>query len=146
MNFADKLFSMVSGSVSFIGSMFGKLFDFLAKPLSYLYYLLDAIFYFIYQLFNVVVKIIQIFIALLQFFGALVVGFVRTLGGMLTISFSKTPIHYPSESMKGIQTVINLVDPIGLLNVVPLIIIALTWFFFVKRVIGLLGGDIKADA
>lgn len=146
MKFVDKLLGLLSNGVNFIGDMLYNLLSLVSKPLSYVYYFFDGVFYFIYQLFAVVVSIIKIFVALVQFFGALVIGFVRTIAGMLSINFSGTPINYPSKTADGMNAVMDVIDPIGLLNVVPLILIAVTWGYFVKKIIGLLGGEIRSDA
>lgn len=142
MKFVDKLLSMIGDTARFIGDMIFKLIEFLAKPLSYLWYFLDGIFYFFYQLFLVVAQIIMIFVAILQFFGALVLGFFRTLKSFLVIDFNATPINMPSTSYLGVQEVLKVIDPMGLLSVVPMIATALIWFFFIKKILGLLGGDV----
>lgn len=142
MRFVDRLLGFIGDSVRFIGDMIFKLIEFLAKPLSYLWYFLDGIFYFFYQLFQVVVQIIMIFVALFQFFGALVLGFFRTLKSFLVIDFNATPMNFPSTTYFGVQEVIKVIDPMGLLSIVPMIATSLVWFFFIKKILGLLGGDV----
>jgi hypothetical protein len=146
MKFVDKLLSFLGSGLRLVGDMLYKLIQFLAKPLSYLYYFLDGIFYFIFQVGLVIYKIISIFVALFQFFFAIVAGFLRFIGSMLWIDPTKTPIHYPSTSGRGLQVVVELLQPTGLMTVLPLICIALLWFFFVKKVIGLIGGEVRSDA
>jgi hypothetical protein len=146
MKFVDKLLSLIRDTSKFIGDMIYKLYEFLAKPLTYVYYFFDGVFYFFYQLWNIAVKAIMIFVALIQFFAALTMGFVRTIKGMLTVDFNSTPINYPSTSYQGIQAVLDVVDPIGILDIVPLIILAVVWFLFVKKILGLLGGEIQTRA
>jgi hypothetical protein len=146
MNFVEKLLGLMSSGFDFVGDMLFSLISFIAKPLSYVFYFFDGVFYFLYQLYNIVVGVIKIFVALVQFFFAIVLGFMRTLREMLTIDFSQTPIHFPSKTMDGVQAVLDLVDPMGVLDIVPLILIAVTWGYFIKKIIGLLGGEIKADA
>lgn len=140
MKFVDALLSSLSKGFNFVGAMLYKLMQLIVKPLSYIFYFLEGIFYFLYQLFNVVVKVVMIFVAILQFFYAIVAGFVRTLMGMLIINFSSQPINYPSTTGQGIQAVINLVQPMGLLTVVPGIVLCFIWLFFVRKMIGLIGG------
>lgn len=140
MKFVDKLLSSLMGGFNFIGDMIYKLITWISKPLTYLFYFLDGIFYFFYQLALIVWKVISIFVALIQFFVSIVAGFFRFIGAMLTIDFSKTPVNYPSASGRGISIVLEVIEPIGLLKVVPLILIAVTWFFFIKKIIGLIGG------
>lgn len=146
MKFVDKLLSSLTGGFKFVGDMLYRLISFIVKPLSYLFYFLDGIFYFIFQVGLVIYKVISIFVALFQFFIAIVAGFLRFIGSMLFIDFSKTPINYPSTSQKGVQVVLDLLQPTGLMTVLPIICIALLWFFFVKKIIGLIGGEIRSDA
>jgi hypothetical protein len=48
--------------------------------------------------------------------------------------------------MQGISAVLDQLRPTGLLTVVPLIILAIVWGLFIKKIVGLIGGEIKADA
>lgn len=73
---------------------------------------------------------------------ALIVGFLRTLQDLLTPSFNKAQIYMPSSSATGFQAVIEVVDPIGLLNIVPYIALALVWGGFIYKFLGLFGGNI----
>ena len=146
MKFVDKLLGFLGSGFRFVGDMLYKLMQFLAKPLSYLYYFLDGVFYFIFQLGVIAYKIISIFVALFQFFFAIVAGFLRFIGSMLWIDFSKTPIHYPSTSGQGLQVVVDMLQPTGALTVLPLICIAILWFVFIKMIIGLIGGEVRTDA
>ena len=123
----------------FIVDGFKGLFDLLAKPLSYLYYFLDGIFYFFMQVFDIAVKVIMIFVALFQFIGALIVGFLRTLADLLTPSFS-SPFSLPSNSSEGLNVVLELVDPVGILNIIPYIGLAFVWAGFIFKILALFGG------
>lgn len=144
MSFFQGLAKLFKDGFTFIGDMLQRFVSFLAKPMSYIYYFLDGVFYFIYQLFAVVVKIVMVFVALIQFFVAMIAGFLRTIGRMLTINFKDTPIHYPSDTSVGMQVITDLVAPMGLLTVVPGIALALVWFMFAYKVIGLIGGAGRA--
>jgi hypothetical protein len=146
LKFVDKLLSSLASGFNFIGDMLYNLVSFLAKPLSYLYFFFDGIFYFLYQLALIVWKIISIFIALLQFFVAIVAGFLRFITTILSPNFNLTPVNYPSTSLMGVNEVMKLLQPTGLLTVVPLICLAFLWVYFIKKMIGLLGGDIKTNA
>ena len=146
MTFVNFLVGKLINGFNFVGDMLYKFISFLAKPLSYVYYFFDGVFYFVMQLALVVWKIISLFVALFQFFGALVAGFFRTITSFLAIDFTSSPVHFPSSSLRGLQVILNLIAPMGLLSVLPLVLIAVVWFIFVKRMIGLLGGDIKGDA
>jgi hypothetical protein len=143
MKFVDGLFGLISSGINYIGDMIAKLIEFIAKPLSYIFYYFDGVFYFLYQLFLIISKIIMIFVAILQFFASIVVGFMRSILSMLTIDFNATPINYPSSSYQGIQAVLDIFQPMGVLTVVPMIVLAIVWFYFAKRVIGLIGGIIN---
>lgn len=141
MKFVDMLLLLLTSGFNFIGDMLGELIKFLAKPLSYIYYFFDGVFYFLYQLFAVIVKVIMIFVALFQFFVAIVAGFMRTLLKMMTINYDATPVNYPSTSMQGIQAVIDeILEPMGVITIVPLILLAMIWFMFAYKIIGLFGG------
>jgi phage-related protein len=142
MKFVDALLSLVSGGFNFLADLIYKLFSFLAKPLSYVYYFFEGVFYFLFQLFNIVVKVVMIFVGLFQLFIALVAGFVRTIMSMLTINY--TAPHYPSASGQGITAVTDILNASGMLTVVPYIVLAVIWMYFVKRMIGLLGGGSNA--
>lgn len=146
MKFVDRLLSLLSGGFNFVGDMLYKLISFIAKPLSYVYYFFDGVFYFILQVAVIIYKLISIFVALFQFFIAVMAGFLRFIGNMLYIDFSETPIHYPSTSGQGVKVVVDLLGGTGLTTVLPIVAIALLWFFFVKRIIGLIGGEIRSDA
>jgi hypothetical protein len=145
MNFVSALLGALQQGFNFIGDMIFEALKFLAKPLSYVFYFIEGIFYFIYQLFNIVVKIIMIFVALIQFFVAIVAGFMRTVIAMLTINYSAVPPVYPGGSYQGVQVVLDLLQPTGILTVVPYIILAIIWFGFVKKMIGLIGGGGAAN-
>lgn len=142
----DFVLDFIGSGFGMIGDFFFTLFGFLAKPLSYLLDFLTAIFYAIYQLFLIVVRVIMIFVALLQFFGSLVVGFFRSLYSLLTIDFYKNTPRYPNETAQGIGIVVDLLRPTGVITVVPLIILAIVWAIFVRKIIGLFGGEVRADA
>lgn len=139
MKFVNVLTSGIASGFNFLGDMLAALIRLISKPLTFLLSLLESIFYLIYQLGYIVVKVIMIFVALLQFFGAIVIGFLRTVFAMLTINYGQTPLRYPDSSIIGLNTVLDVIRPMGLLTVVPGIVLAITWFIFIKRFIGLLG-------
>lgn len=142
--FVDKLLGLLSGIAKFLGDMIYAGFKFLERPLALVYYFFDGVFYFVAQVAIVIYKIISLFVALVQLFVALVAGFLRTVGSFVAVDFSKTPISYPSSSRVGVDWVVELLQPTGLLTVLPMIALALLWFFFVKRMIGLIGGGGQA--
>jgi len=140
MNFGNAIMQALAKGFNLLGDMFIKLIIFLSKPLSYIYYFFEGIFYFVFQLFNVVVKIVMVFGAIIQFFISIVAGFFRTIIKFLSFNYDSTPIIYPSDSYQGIKVVMDFVRPMGLLTVVPLIVLCMLWLFFVKKMIGLIGG------
>lgn len=146
MKFVDFLVSKLVSGFNLLTDMLYNLFSFLAKPLSYVFYFFDGVFYFFYEVALIVWKVISIFIALLQFFVAIVSGFVRFIVTMVSPSFDQTPVHYPSSSQQGLQVVMDVLQPTGLLTVAPLVCLAILWVYFIKKMIGLLGGDIKSNA
>lgn len=94
----------------------------------------------------VVVGIVKLFVGLLQLLGALIAGFTRTIMSFLTVDFNSTPKNVLNETATGIDVVMNLLAPTGVLTVVPYICLAMIWFVFIKQMIGLIGGRVSADA
>ncbi|PAF30774.1 hypothetical protein [Paenibacillus sp. 7516] len=142
MTFVDTLMSFLSGAFEVIGKGIQTLLNFLAVPLGWLVALIEGIWYFLTKLVTVVIEVIDIFIALFQFLGSLALGFLRTIQALLFIDFSRTPLNYPSSTGSGMQLVMEKVlQPVGFMTVVPSVVLALVWLFFVVRVIGLLGGE-----
>ncbi|MND45549.1 hypothetical protein D3C76_316280 [compost metagenome] len=147
MTFVDTLMSFLSGLGNFLGDVFQKLFNFLAVPFGWLIAFFEGIWYFITKLFYVVVEIIDIFVALFQFLFALGAGFLRTIGALLWIDFSRTPVNYPNSTGTGINVVIDKVlRPTGFMDIVPMILLAIVWLLFIIRVFALLGGEVDQDA
>jgi hypothetical protein len=151
-SFADKIIQGFNSILSFIAKTFGGLFDliatgfnkliqFLAKPLAYLYAFLEGVFYFFTKLFDIAVAIVKIFVACFQFVLALIAGIFRTIKRWLTVQ-PKEDLNFPSVSNKGFETVMDIVEPTGLLTVVPMVALAFLWFFFAIKMIGLFGGSI----
>lgn len=139
MPFVEKLFSSLRNFFSGVGDFFSSLMNVLVKPLSFLLDLLQAIFYFVTKLFDIAVEIIKIFVALFQFVGAMTVGFFRTLNNMLNPTIDKSQVYMPSSSEKGFNVFIDLVDPMGFLDIVPMVCLAILWCYFVFKMYGLLG-------
>lgn len=141
MTFVDTLMRFLSGALDVISRGIQSLLDFLAYPLGWLVALLEGIWYFLVKLVEVVILVIDIFIALFQFIGALFLGFFRTIKGLLWIDMSRTPVNYPGATGDGINAVKDTVlGPVGLLDVVPLGLLAIVWLLFIVRVFALLGG------
>lgn len=149
----DKIIDGFNNIIDFLGSIFGKVFDFFAKffeglinillvPLQLIVSFLEGVFYFISKLFEVVVLIVQIFVALFQFIFALIAGIVRSITSWLTFSV-KGNISFPSVSESGFATVIDILDGTGILTVLPIVATAFVWFYFVIKMIGLFGGQIQ---
>ncbi|WP_214796709.1 MULTISPECIES: hypothetical protein [unclassified Exiguobacterium] len=143
MNFIEKLLSVIVGVGQLIVDGFTNFLSFLEKPLSYVFYFFDGVFYFIMQLFDVVVKVVMIFVALFQFIAALIAGVFRTLQGLLSPTFNQ-PINMPSTTSQGVDVVLDLVDPMGVLDIVPYICVAFVWFFFILKILALFGGNVVA--
>lgn len=144
MNMIDMLLNLLKSGFEGIMKMVYMLFDFLGKAFGLLFWFLDGIFYFVGQLFLVLIKVVMLFVVLFQFLGAIVVGFLKTIGNMLVMHASSP--NLPSKTGEGLNAVTQVLSKIGFMDVVPLVLTGLIWFFFVKKLIGLFGGEIKADA
>lgn len=142
MNFIEKLLQLISTGFTLIVDTLINIVSFLAKPISYLFWFLDGVFYFIFNLFDIVVKIVQIFVSLFQFIGALCAGIFRTISSWLTVSPNTDNFRFPSTTNQGFQAVVDQLQPTGLMTVVPMIFLAIIWFFFALNVIGLFGYQI----
>lgn len=145
MKFVEKLLGLIKDGfmkmIGFFVDIFQSLFDLLAKPFQLLFILFEGIFYFISVLFQIVVKIIMIFVAIFQFIFAVIAGVFRTIAKWLTVSPSGD-VSFPSVSNQGFGVVIDLLQPTGLMTVVPMVAIAFLWFYFALKMIGLFGGQI----
>lgn len=144
MSFLDNIIDWFANIGGLIADGFGKLFEFLAKPFSFLLSLLEGIFYFFTVLFDIAVNVVMIFVALFQFVIAIITGLLRTLMEFLTPSINASNVNMPSNSSQGLGVVIDVIDPTGLLNIVPYIAIALVWMAFIFKILALFGGNIVA--
>jgi hypothetical protein len=142
MKFVNVLFGWLGDLGEMIGNAFEGLFRFLEKPLSLLFSFFDGIFYFFTVVFDIVVKVIMVFVALFQFVFALIVGFLRTLQDLLTPSFKS--VNMPSDTQTGFNAVLDVVDPVGVLNIIPYIAIALVWSGFIYKLLALFGGTVTS--
>lgn len=150
MKFIDKIVDGFNKVLQFLGALFKPLFDlissgfqslmeFLAKPLGWLMYFLEGIFYFFEKVFAVIVLVIKIFTAMFQYLGALIAGVFRFIGHLLSFNISANT-KFVSSSDSGFATVIDLLQPTGLLTVVPIVATALLWIFFCMKVFSAIGG------
>jgi hypothetical protein len=155
MNFIEKILhgfnsilSFLGGALSNLGNLiadsFTALFDFLEKPLSYVFYFFDGLFYFFLKLFDIIVLVLKVIGGMFQFMGALIAGVFRTIRMWLVVDIHPDT-KFPSASNAGFQTVIDLVTPTGLITVVPVVAIAFCWFFFALKMISLFGGSISVS-
>lgn len=142
MKFVDKLLGLISQGFGKIIDALFKFIQFLATPLSYLLEFLKGIFYFIYKFFEIAGHIIMIFVAMFQFLFALIAGVFRTIKNWLTINPSASDVSFPSMSHRGFGVVTDLLQPTGLMTVVPMVALAFLWFYFILKIIGLFGGSI----
>lgn len=142
MNFVEKLLQLIQDGFNFLIDALYQIVVFLAKPLSYLIQFLEGIFYLFYQLFEIAVMLVMIFVALFQFIIALTAGIFRTIKLWLTVDPDMDDVNFPSESYLGFQTLVEQLEPTGFMTVVPTIAIAITWFYFAMKIIGLFGGQV----
>lgn len=146
MTFVNALLGFLQRFAFMIKDAFEKLIELILYPMGWLVWLFDGIWYFLYVLFSVVVKIIQIFVALFQYLGALIGGFLKAIKGLVSLSFNQTPINFPSESQRGFQLVLDVLQPVGFMTVVPLVLLAILWIYFVIRIMSLIGGGTNHNA
>lgn len=139
MKFADKLLGLLKQGFTYVGQIIQNVLEFIALPLSYLFYFFEGVFYFIGKLFEVLLLVLSIFIAIFQFMFAIAAGVLRTLKAMLFPNFTEAFINYPSASRTGFETVLDVIAPTGLLTVVPAIATVFVWFFFSLKILGLYG-------
>lgn len=142
MKFVDKLLDLIADGFNALIDFLFSFIEFLAKPLSYLFSFLEGIFYFITKLFDIVVAVVMIFVALFQYFFAIIAGLFRMIKGWLTVNPNAGDLSFPSTSNRGFQVVVDLVQPTGLMTVIPMVALAFLWFFFIIKMIGLFGGSI----
>lgn len=141
MNFVDKLLSLLKDGFDKLIAMLYAIVNFFAKPMAYLLQFLEGIFHFIVKLFEVVVQLIMIFVALFQFLFSIIAGVFRTIKMWLTVQ-PVSDVSFPSMSNRGFAVVIDLLQPTGLMTVVPMVALAFLWFFFIIKIIGLFGGQV----
>lgn len=152
VSFADKIVDGFNAIFKFFGKIFGGLFkllssgfqiliDLLAKPLKYLLYFFEGIFYFFEKVLEVVIMVVKVFVSIFQFAGSLIMGVFRTIKSWLTVDIHGSS-KFVSASNEGFKTVIDLLQPTGLLTIVPMVATAFLWFYFVIKMIGLFGGSV----
>lgn len=140
MKFVDKLLGLLKQGFENIIDFLFQFIQFLAKPLAFLLQFLEGIFYFISVLFQIAIQVIMLFVALFQFLFAIIAGVFRTIVSWLTVNPNASDVSFPSVSNRGFAVVVDLVQPTGLMTVVPMVALAFLWFFFILKIIGLFGG------
>lgn len=138
----DKIIDGFSKIGEWLSKFFSGLFDILVFPFKLIVSLIDGIFYFITVLFDIVVIVIKIFVSLFQYIFALISGLFRSISSWLTFSV-KGNISFPSSSGEGFNTVIDILGGTGILTVVPIVATAFVWFYFILKIVGLIGGHIN---
>lgn len=142
MKFIDMILGLLEDGFNFVIDALFTFIEFLTKPLAFLLAFLEGIFYFITKIFEVAINVIMIFVALFQYFFAVVGGVFRTIAGWLSVSPSND-VTFRSSSNQGFQVVMDIVEPTGLLTVVPMVALAFLWLFFILKIIGVFGGNIS---
>lgn len=143
MKVFDYIFKFFSWLGSLIADGFNTLFSVLLSLFKGIFAVLDLIFYFLAQLVAVVFAVIKIFVALFQYLFAITSMFFKFIGSFLVPHFEKYPL-VGYESNNGFNVILELLRPTGALDVLPFALTCLLWFFFVKKVIGLFGGNNNA--
>jgi len=141
MNFVEKLLGFLGDGFNFIGDYIQELIDFIAEPLAFILSFLEGVFHLINTLFDVAIKLINLFVALFQFIFSIIEGVFRTINIWLNPFVNQNTIVFPSNTQRGFDVVLEQIAPIGFTSIIPLILVALTWFGFAVKVIGLIGGN-----
>ena len=100
---------------------------------------LDLIFYFLVQCLVVIFLVFKIFIALFQYLFAITGMFLKFIGSFIVPKFSSYTV--PNTSSYGLNAVLEVLDGTGMLDILPFSLTCFLWFWFVKKAIGLFGGD-----
>ena len=142
-----KVFDYIFKFFSWLGSLiidgFNFLFSLLMSLFQGIFAVLDFIFYFLTQSILVIFLIIKIFFALFQYLFSVTFMFFKFIASFIVPHFEKYPL-VGFESDNGFNVVLQLLRPTGALDVLPFALACLLWFFFVKKVIGLFGGNNNA--
>ncbi|MGG0753100.1 hypothetical protein [Brevibacillus laterosporus] len=133
MSFADMVGSLLQG----LGNLLASFFQFLLKPISYLLQFFDGVFYFFYKLFVILAQILHLFLALLQALWAVTAGIFRTITSFL--SWSGGSFHSKIGN-EGITLFVEMVEPYGILNVLPYILLALHVLVTGYLILKIIGG------
>ncbi|WP_232700204.1 hypothetical protein [Brevibacillus daliensis] len=136
MSFADLVGYLITGLADLLTSFF----KFLAKPISWFLQLLDGVFYFIYKLFTVIADLLHLFLALLQAVLAVVAGLFRTIQTLLAWNGGTFTNKLGND---GIDIFIEALRPLGVLQILPYLLLALDVFLTGYLIIRIVGGQNK---
>lgn len=139
MKFVDSVLMFFSWLGSLISDGFNYLFEFLASLFQGFFAIIDFIFYFLVQALTVIFVTIKIFIALFQYLFVITGMFIKAISSFVIPHFE--PYVMPSNSNEGLSAMMEFIEPTGILTIVPFALSCFCWFFFVKKVIGLFGGE-----
>jgi len=129
---ADLLAYLITSFAYLVSSFF----QFLLQPIKWILEFLDAVFYLFYRIFLLLADILHLFLALLQALIAVVAGVFRTIVGFL--AWSGDSLHSKVGS-EGFDVFVSMLRPLGLLDVLPILLLALDIFvtgYLVMRIIG----------
>lgn len=129
---ADLLGSLISA----LGMLLSSFFMFLLKPIKWILTFFEAVFYLFYRLFLLLGDLLHLFLALLQAVMAVVAGVFRTVTGFL--SWSGDPL-VSKVGTEGFGVFVSMVQPLGLLDVLPILLLALDIFltgYLVMKIVG----------
>ena len=139
MKFVDYILKFFSWLGSLIADGFNYLFEFLASLFQGFFAIIDFIFYFLVQALTVIFVTIKIFVALFQYLFVITRMFIKAISSFVIPHFQ--PYVMPSNSNAGLAAMLEFIEPTGILTIVPFALSCFCWFFFVKKVIGLFGGE-----
>lgn len=120
---ADLLGRLITGLAWLLSSFF----TFLLVPIKWFLALLDGVFYLVYRIFLLLGDLLHLFLALLQAVVAVVAGLFRTITVFLT--WSGRPLDNKIGS-DGFDVFVGMLRPLGLLDVLPILLLALDVFLF----------------
>lgn len=129
---ADLFASLIVG----LGKLLSSFFEFLLQPIKWIMTLVEGVFYLFYRLFLLLGDLLHLFLALLQALIAVVAGVFRTIYGF--IAWSGSPL-VSKVGNEGFDVFVTMLRPLGILDVLPILLIALDLFvtgIFVMKLIG----------
>jgi len=131
---ADMIGSLLTGLAELLSSFF----EFLLVPIKYVLLFFEGVFYLIYRIGLLLGDVLHLFFAMLQAVLAVLGGIFRTIGGFIAWSGTPTNLKVGTE---GFGVFVTMVKPYGLLDVLPILLLALDIFLTGYLVLRMVKGD-----